>query len=173
MRLIERGGRRERSSRQILAGAMRMTYARDLCALRSKRTFARSTPARQRWWGTAASQQLDLAEYELLAVLLRQLRFHAGDLARPAALQDRAALCPLADVLLQLLPREQLLLVTRPQHEASLWRHHGHRCHELGARFGLLSRNVIELVALAARHLRDLPDRESEQLPFARDDRDQ
>src|SRR5215475_3776484 len=94
----------------------------------------------------------------------RQARFHALDLARPAAPEDGAALRALAAPVLELAPLEQLLLSAGPEHETRLRRDHRDRGHELGARLGLLRGNVVELVALAARHLGHLPYREDEEL---------
>src|SRR5881275_1156584 len=102
-----------------------------------------------------------------IAVLGREPRLHAVDIPRPAALEDRAALRALADIGLEVPPLDDSLRLARPEHEARIRWHDRRRGHELGARAGLLAGDVVELVALAARHLGHLPHREGEELAFA------
>src|SRR6516164_10924575 len=102
-----------------------------------------------------------------------QASFHAGDLSWPAALEDCAALGPLADIIFEVAPLDELLLVAGPQNEAGIGRHDGDGGHELLSRGCLLRWDVVELVALTAWHLRDFRHREGEKLALARDHRDQ
>src|SRR3569833_3751993 len=83
--------------------------------------------------------------------------FRAIDLA-PAARQYRPPLRPLTLELLQLTPGERLLLLTRPQHQRSLWRHASDSRQHFLARSSLLGRNIEQLVALALGHLRHVAD---------------
>src|SRR5690348_13503201 len=89
-----------------------------------------------------------------------QTRFHAADLAGPAALEDCAALGTLADIRLKVAPVDLLLLLAGPKDQACVRRNDGQRSHALLSCSRLLARDVIELVALAARHLRYGSDRE-------------
>src|SRR3989440_4436850 len=108
-----------------------------------------------------------------IAVLGREPRLHAVDIPRPPALEDRAALRALADIGLEVPPLDDSLRLARPEHEARFRWHDRRRGHELRARRGLLGGDVVELVALAARHLGHLPHREGEELAFAADDGDE
>src|SRR6516164_1662696 len=75
---------------------------------------------------------------------LGQARFHAGDLAGPAAFEDRASLSALAEIILQIPPVDRLALFTRPEHECRVRGHDGNGRHEFLTRGGLLRRDVVE-----------------------------
>src|SRR5579862_2203736 len=89
--------------------------------------------------------------------------FQAGDLA-PATRQYGAALGPLAAIIGEILPAELLALLARPQEQRSVRRHNRHAGQELFARGGFFAGYVIQLVALAARHLRNVAHRERQHL---------
>src|SRR5437764_6404210 len=145
----------------------RARHATD-CGWTCERAARRSTHLRSKCSPTIVTSERDYCGRALQRrARRREPRLQAVDIPRPAALEDRAALRALADIGLEVPPLDDSLRLARPEHEARIRWHDRRRGHELGARAGLLAGNVVELVALAARHPGPLPHREGEELAFA------